>query len=255
MKRSALYTGQVMHQRLRPLRHALRYRVFWICIDLDELEALDTDLRSFSHNRFNVFSLHDRDYGDGGALRSWINGQLADAGLADAAAGIRLVTMPRIFGYAFNPISLYYCHRADGALGAILYEVHNTFGERHNYLFAVERAPVRHGCNKGFHVSPFLGMDMNYAFRTSAPDERLALEIIARHGEQVTLTASMVGRRETLNDGTLVKALLAMPLLTLKVTAAIHWHALCLWVKGLRVHHKPAPPAKATTVISTGQGS
>ncbi len=240
-----------MHRRLQPKRHSLRYNVFWIAIDLDDLENLDKQLNLFSHNRFNVFSFHDKDYGDGHSPRQWISEQLSMVGIPEAGAQVRLVTMPRIFGYAFNPISIYYCSRADDTLAAVLYEVHNTFGERHSYLFAVSDPPQRHRSNKAFHVSPFLGMDMNYAFRTAAPDERLALEIMAYQGGRPVLTAVMMGRRTTLNDRNLVSALLAMPLLTLKVTAAIHWHALILWFKGLRIYHKPLPPSETTSFISS----
>lgn len=240
-----------MHQRLQPKPHALRYNVFWIAIDLDELDNLDKQFKLFSHNRFNVFSFHDRDYGDGHSPRQWIREQLSAAGIPEAGAQVRLVTMPRIFGYAFNPISIYYCSEDDGKLAAVLYEVHNTFGERHSYLFAVGDPPQRHRSNKAFHVSPFLGMDMNYVFRTAAPNERLALEIMAYQEERLVLTAAMAGRRAKLTDRNLLSALLAMPLLTLKITAAIHWHALILWFKGLRVYHKPSPPSEGTSFISS----
>lgn len=155
---SALYAGSVMHQRLRPARHRLRYRVFSLRVDLDELPDLARRLRLFLFNRFNLFSLHERDHGAGAArgLRAHVDAQLHAAGLATGGA-VRLLCMPRILGHVFNPLSVYFCHRPDGSLQAPLYEVNNTFGERHSYLIEVDPA-LREGttivqsCAKGFHV-------------------------------------------------------------------------------------------------------
>jgi len=133
---STLYVGSVMHRRLRPRRHRLRYRVFWMLLDLDEIERLPRVLRLFSHNRFNAVSFHDADHGDGSAtpLRAQVERHLAAAGIALGGGAIRLLCMPRILGYGFNPLSVYFCYQRSGLLAAILYEVHNTFGERHSYL-------------------------------------------------------------------------------------------------------------------------
>ncbi|MDQ6628596.1 MAG: DUF1365 family protein, partial [Pseudomonadota bacterium] len=170
---SALYVGSVMHQRLRPARHRLRYRMFSLLVDLDELPVLARRLRLFSLNRFNLFSLHECDYGDiagradaGSGLRGYVDRQLRNAGLP-AAAAVRLLTMPRILGYAFNPLSVYFCHHTDGALRALIYEVNNTFGERHSYLIEVaageRHAPqIVQSCAKRFRVSPFLSSDLRY---------------------------------------------------------------------------------------------
>ena len=134
--RSTLYVGSVMHRRLRPRRHRLRYRVFWMLLDLDEIDRLPHIFRLFSRNRFNAVSFHDTDHGDGGAtpLRAQVERHLAAAGIALDGGAIRLLCMPRIFGYGFNPLSVYFCYERNGLLAAILYEVHNTFGERHSYL-------------------------------------------------------------------------------------------------------------------------
>ncbi len=137
---SCLYVGEVVHQRVRPSRHRLRYRVFSALLDLDELPQLDRRLRLFGHNRLNIFSFLDRDHGDGtGApLRPWVEHHLERAGIELAGGAIRLLCYPRLFGYVFNPLSVYFCHRADGALAAMIYEVNNTFGERHSYLIPVD---------------------------------------------------------------------------------------------------------------------
>ena len=138
--RSALYIGEVMHHRLRPKRHRFVYRTFSLLIDLDELPELDRRFRLFAYNRAGFFSFHDRDHGaaDGSSPRAWVETALAKAGLAEAASRIEMLCFPRILGYAFNPLTLYFCRRTDDTLGAVLYAVRNTFGERHAYLIAVD---------------------------------------------------------------------------------------------------------------------
>ena len=271
---SALYSGYVMHQRLRPVRHRLRYRVFSLLLDVDELPALAQRLRLFSLNRFNLFSLHERDYGiangDGNAngkgeghgnpgLRHSVDQQLRSAGLATGGA-IRLLTMPRILGYAFNPLSVYFCHAADGSLSAILYEVSNTFGQRHSYLIEVDAAAAQPGalieqqCAKRLHVSPFLGLDMRYVFRIDPPDTQrasLSIGVAAHDSSGVVLNARFDAQRRVLSDAALAKAFFSHPLLTLKVVLAIHWEALRLFAKGLSLLPTPAPPVRPVTVIKS----
>jgi DUF1365 family protein len=184
---SGLYDGAVVHHRLSPRRHRLRYRLFQLLIDLDELPVLDRRLRLFGHNRFAVFSLHNRDHlaGDRRPLRGQIEAMLSEAGIDLAGGPIRLLCMPRVLGYVFNPLSVYYCHRRGGELAAVVMEVSNTFGERHCYL--IEAGPkgdvVRSGCAKTFFVSPFLGLDMTYDFRLAAPGERVATAIVGRRAD------------------------------------------------------------------------
>lgn len=252
MTGSCLYFGSVMHERLRPRRHALRYRVFSMLVDLDEIPALAARLRLFSHNRFNLFSFHDRDHGgsDGAALRPYVEASLARAGIALEGGAICLLCFPRMLGYVFNPLSIYFCHHRDGALRAILYEVRNTFGEMHSYLIPVSGAPavVRQSCEKEFYVSPFMAMDCRYEFRLAVPDERLAVTIRQTDREGPILHASLEGRRVKLGDRTLLRAFLRYPLMTLKVIAGIHWEAAKLWRKGLRPLPRPAPPRDALTI-------
>jgi uncharacterized protein len=259
MRRSALYAGRVMHQRLQPLRHRLRYRVFSLLVDLDELPALHRALRWLSVDRFNLFSLRQADHGDGSAvpLKAQVEQRLAAAGLATGGS-VRLLAMPRILGYAFNPLSVYFCHRPDGPLQAIVYEVNNTFGQRHSYLIPVDPAQaagadavVEQRCDKQLYVSPFLGMDLHYRFRVRPPADRLGLTVnVHRDDGAMVLAAQFDAARRPLTDGALLAALATHPLLTLKVVAAIHWEALRLWLKGARLQPRPAPPADTLTVVS-----
>ena len=251
---SALYFGTVAHHRLRPKRHNLRYRVFSMLIDIDELPALSRTLRLFSHNRFNLFSFYDRDHGVGaGNLRAHVEAQLNEAGLDLGGGPIRLLCSPRMFGYAFNPLSVYFCHRPDGELGAILYEVNNTFGERHGYLIPVtEQAgrTISQSCDKNFYVSPFLAVEGRYAFRITPPGEAVVIHIDHMDSEGLLLQASFVGDRVALSDKSLIAAFVRYPLVTLKVIAGIHWEALKLWRKGVALHRRPPPPAHPVTIVS-----
>mgnify|MGYP000663046941 CR=1 FL=1 len=240
--RSALYAGSVMHRRLRPKPHRLRYRLFWMLLDLDEIDPLASRLTLFSRNRFNLFSFHDRDLGDGSGppLAEQVRSKLAAAGMAGAGVGISVLTMPRILGYAFNPISIFFCRDGGGALRAIVYEVHNTFGERHSYVLPADGdGPINHGVAKTFHVSPFLGMDMRYAFRVQPPGERVSVAIRGDDSNGPVIVAALSGERRPLADGTLVRMLAAYPLMTVKVTFGIHWHALRMVVRGFQIHRHP----------------
>jgi uncharacterized protein len=257
---SALYAGSVTHQRLRPVPHRLRYRVFWLLLELDELHRVTRRLRWFSLDRFNLFSLHQRDYGtgDGRDLRAYVERQLHAAGVSGEGT-ILLLTMPRVLGYAFNPLNVYFCHRPDGHLQAVLCEVNNTFGERHSYLLEVNAADGAMGrvvqqCAKRFHVSPFLDLDMRYVFDVDAPSPdkeflRFAVTVIDDDGP--VLSASLEGRRRPLDDRTLLRAFAGFPLLTLKVIVAIHWEALCLWLKGLRIRPNPGAPIAPVTIVKS----
>lgn len=245
---SALYVGRVRHQRFRPKPHALSYRVFWMLLDLDEIDRLAASLRLFSRNRFNLYAFRDADYGDrsGRPLRAQIAAILADAGIAHDGGPIRLLTMPRILGYAFNPLSTYFCYRRDGSLCATVYEVHNTFGEVHSYVSPAEGGggPLRQEAGKLFHVSPFMGLDMHYDFAVVPPAERVSIAIDGHDADGRLIAAAMSGHRAALSDGALLRLLASHPLLTLKVTAAIHWHALRLLAKRIPWWPHPAPPER-----------
>ena len=259
---SALYRGRVTHRRTRPRPHRLDYRVFWLLLDLCEIDDLDGRMRLFSRNRFNLLSFHDRDHGDGSAtpLRAQVETLLARAGLDIGGGPIRLLTMPRVLGYVFNPISLFYCHRPDGGLAAMIYEVTSTFGVRHAYLIPVPAADqaagrISQSAAKALHVSPFMGMEMDYEFRGRVPGERLELSIAGFDAEGPLITAALSAARRPLTDGAVLAATAAIPLLTLKVVAAIHWEALKLWLKGVKPRPAPAPAAEPVTLQREARAS
>lgn len=244
---SCLYVGVVRHRRLRPVKHVLAYRVAYLLVDLDEIEHLR--LRWLSIDRANLFGLRSADYGSGVAktIRERLALTLKSHGFS-AAGAIWLLTIPRLFGYAFNPISVFFCHAAGGALEAIVYEVRNTFGERHSYVIAADHArPVVQEAEKAFHVSPFLPMDMRYQFIVTPPGERLSLSILDFDADGLALTASMTLVRRPLSDGALLGLAFSMPMMALKVIAGIHWEALKLWLKGAPVFRWRAAPPHGVT--------
>jgi len=253
---SGIYLGQVGHSRTRPAKHSLRYGVFMLLFDLDEMERLSAALRWFSLGRFNLTSFQACDYGDGSdePLRRQVERRLDEAGLGIDGGPIRLLCLPRVLGYVFNPISVYFCYRPDGALHAILYEVSSTFGERHSYLIPAEAGAdgdIRQSVDKRLHVSPFMDMDLRYAFRVTPPGERVRIAIDVSDSEGTILNASFVGVRRDLTDAQLLRAWATHPLLTLKVIAAIHWEAVKIVLKGVRLRSgTPAPPYPVTIGVS-----
>jgi len=234
---SAIYEGVVMHRRLTPRRHDFRYRVFSLLLDLDELPALDRRLRLFRVGRPGAASFQARDHGDGGDLRAWLDGKLAAAGIA-ADGPRRVLCYPRLFGYVFNPLSVWFCHARDGRLAATIYEVHNTYGERHAYVLPVgnDDAIVQQQADKAFTVSPFLSLDCRYRFTVRPPDDEVLVAIDEEEAGAPILTATFHGRRRPLTDAMLLWMLIRYPLMTLKVVAAIHFEAVRLMWKGVKRH-------------------
>jgi DUF1365 family protein len=249
---SGLYPGVVTHTRLKPRRHALRYRVFMVLLDLDELTSLADALKLFSVGRFNLTGFEARRHGDGSAtpLKAQIEALLESAGMA-CGGPVRMLAMPRILGMGFNPLTVYYCHDRDGGLSAILYEVNNTFGERHSYLIPAEDAPVvRQACDKGFYVSPFMDMDLTYRFRLRPPGDQVQVLVDVDDAEGRVLSAGFAGERRELSDRALLRAWLTHPWMTLGVLAAIHWEALFIWLKGEKLRARPARPEWPVTVVT-----
>ena len=241
----SLFVGAVVHRRLRPRRHRLRYRAFWLLIDVDKIDALSARLRLFSRNRFNLFSIDDRDHGDGSGrpLRDQADAELRAAGVDLDGGTIHLLSMPRVLGHVFNPLSVFFCYNREGRLAALLYEVHNTFGERHVYALPVSAShagALAQRCPKRFYVSPFLPMDLTYVFRVYPPDDDIRIAVAAHDERGPLLMAALSGKRRRLTDAALAQLFLSIPLLTLKVVLAIHWQALTIWLKGVPVHSRRA---------------
>jgi DUF1365 family protein len=255
---SCLYFGQVMHKRLRPFTHRFDYRVFSMLVDLDELPRLNAG-PLFGVERWGLFSFHSRDHGprDGSPLRPWIEQHLRGAGIELDGGAIRVLCFPRVLGYVFNPLSIWFCHHSDGRLLALLYEVRNTFGDLHCYLIPVTlrqqsgAAPITQACDKGFYVSPFIGMHARYRFRLRLPDEWLSILIRQSVPEGELLIATQTGKRRPFTRGQLLRAFVGYPLMSVKVMGAIHWQALKLWRKGATFHRRPKPPLDDVTVVRT----
>ena len=247
----ALYIGEVMHQRLRPFGHRLAYRVFSLLVDLDRLDELDRMSPLFSVDAANLVAFRQSDHVSEGSVRAHADRLLAQAGLDRPAARILLLCYPRIFGYVFNPISVYFAYDDAGALVALIYAVRNTFGEKHSYVARIEPgdvsdAGVRQTRRKLFHVSPFVGMDARYHFHVLPPGETVRLRINETEAGEPLLAASFGGSVAQLNSAALTACLLKIPLMTWKITAGIHWEALKLWLKGARFHRSPPAPAPAS---------
>lgn len=252
---ASLYWCRVVHERLLPFRHKFTYRVFSLLLDIDRLPAIAKNSRLLCHNRFGLISFHDRDHGprDGSPLRPWIEAALAREGLQEAAAQIRIFCFPRLFGYVFNPLSVFFCYDALNRLRAVLYEVKNTFGDQHGYLIEVplqkNSGPViEQSVAKRFHVSPFLPLDGDYHFRLLPPGDKIGILIRQlAPGGALQLLATQTGRREDMTDHSLLKAVIRHPLMTVKVIAGIHWEALQLWRKGAAFFGWTAPPRDAVS--------
>lgn len=248
-----VYEGAVVHRRLKPARHDLRYRVFSFLFDLDRLDETAAGLKLFSRNRFNLFAFHD---GDHGALRPsdiarYIRDALDKAGI-DSDGRILLLCYPRMLGYAFNPLSVYYCYDREDRLAAMIYEVSNTFGDKHAYLIPVETGVrrIEQSAEKVFHVSPFIGMNMRYHFSLSEPAAQVGVSIRTSDADGLLLTASFQGERSALTDRKLLSLFWRYPLMTVKVIVGIHVEALKLFIKGVSLHPGAPAPDYPITVVS-----
>jgi DUF1365 family protein len=243
---AALYVGDVMHARLRPRRHHFTYRVLNLLIDLDRLNEANGQSVLFGVNRPALYSFREADHGlrDGSPLRSYAQCRAAEHGIDLTGGQVLLLCYPRLLGYAFTPLSVYFCHHADGTLALMIYEVRNTFGEMHSYVLPVgagelNTAGLRQSQDKTFYVSPFLEMAMRYHFRVKPPCDDVSLRILQTDRDGPLLAATFHGQRRALTTRALLRAFIALPLVTFKVVAAIHWEALRLWVKGVRLVPRP----------------
>jgi DUF1365 family protein len=246
---AALYVGPVMHARMKPVQHRFSYTVFSILIDLAELELVDQMSPLFSVNRFNLFSFYEKDHGprDGTSLNDYALNLFKRAGMDVSDGKIMVLCYPRMLGYVFDPLSVYFGYSREGELKGVLYEVRNTFGEAHTYIEPVlpgmmTVAGLRQERAKCFYVSPFNSLSMNYLFRLKPPSNSLAVRILVKDKDGPILAASFSGKKRTLSSATLLTLALTLPLLTLKIIVGIHVEAFWLWVKGMRLVPRPAPP-------------
>lgn len=254
---AALYFGDVMHARLKPMGHRFTYRVMSLLIDLDRLDEANRSSRLFGINRAALYSFHEKDHGprDGSSLRAYAQRCAAAQGIDLTGGRVELLCYPRLFGYTFNPLSVYFCHRADGTLALIIYEVRNTFGDIHPYVLPVAagehtEAGIRQMQDKLFYVSPFIETAMRYHFRVSPPTDEVKLRILETDAEGPLLAATFHGHRRPLTSRALLRSFFGLPLVTFKIMAAIHWEALRLWLKGARLVPRPAPSAANTGLAS-----
>ena len=238
MINSAIYNGQVIHKRFKPKVHYFRYNVFSLLIDLSELETIDKEISFFSLNKFNLISFYEKDHGerDGSSLINWVNKNLEKNNIPIQDIKIKILCYPRIFGFVFNPLSVFYVYNLQNKLISILYEVKNTFGEQHTYIFKITKDEnlVQNKCAKKFHVSPFIEMDCNYFFRLLKPGDKISVIIDQYDKEDKILFASQDGIRTDFNSKELIKSYLKHPLMTFKIIIAIHYEAFKLWIKGIK---------------------
>ena len=233
---SCIYNGEVTHTRFKPVKHFLKYKTFSLLIDLDEVTKLDKSISIFSYNRFNIFSFYDIDHGerDGGNLKDWVHENIRKFNIEVKITKIKILCYPRIFGYVFNPLSVFYCY-GDNKLKAIFYEVKNTFNEQHTYLFKVTGTnEITQKCKKKFYVSPFMDMETFYNFKLIDPQEKLSVFIKQTDHEGTILTATQTGVRKELNLKQLIINIFKYPLMTIKIIGSIHFEALLLWKKGAK---------------------
>jgi uncharacterized protein len=256
---AALYFGEVMHARLKPMGHRFNYRVMSLLIDLDRLEEANRQCSLFAVNRAALYSFNEADHGerDGSSLRAYAQARADEHGIDLAGGRVLLLCYPRLLGYTFNPLSVYFCYRSDGGLALLIYEVRNTFGDIHAYVLPVQPghvsdAGIRQHHDKQFYVSPFIDMAMRYHFRISPPAESVRLRILETDREGPLLAASFSGRRRALTTPALLWSAISLPLVTLKIMAAIHWEALRLWLKGARLAPRPDAASANAAAANTG---
>ncbi len=231
---SCIYNGEVTHTRFKPVRHFLKYKTFSLLIDLDEINILDKSIGIFSHNKFNIFSFHDKDHGDrdGGNLKDWVISNLKKFQIKENITNIKVLCYPRILGYVFNPLSIFYCYEKD-KLVAIFYEVKNTFNEQHTYIFKIKNnEEIIQKCRKKFYVSPFMDMETFYNFKLLNPNDKLSVFIKQTDADGTILTATQTGDKKEFSFKQLAINFLKYPLMTIKIISSIHYEALLLWKKG-----------------------
>ena len=242
IKESFIYSGNVVHKRFKPKEHFFKYKVFSLFIDLSEIKEIEKKISFFSYNKFNLISFFDKDHGDrnGTSLVEWVKNNLKKSGLNTRDIKIKLLCYPRIFGYVFNPLSIFFVYNSKSSLIAILYEVKNTYGEQHTYVFKTNpnEKNIQNSCEKKFFVSPFMDLSSKYYFKILDPHNKLSVVIDQRDKGGKLLFASQDGIRSELSSKNLILSYIKHPLMTFKIISAIHFEALRLWMKGIKLIKK-----------------
>ncbi len=255
-----LYMGKVMHARFKPKEHRFNYSVFNLAIDLDQLETAKKLSPFFSISRFNLLSFYEKDHcsQEDKTARDQVDRLLLEAGVEQCASRVILLCYPRVLGFVFNPISVYFCYDFHNALIALVYEVRNTFRQRHIYVVPTEagqisEAGIRQERNKLFYVSPFMDMGLRYFFRIKPPQDEVAIRILEKDTDGPILAATFHGLKQDMTTTNIIKLCIAIPFMTLKVVFGINYEALKLWLKGVRLKKRPAPPPLASYTDTKAQ--
>lgn len=250
-----LYRGKIEHRRLTPKENSFRYGIYFLLLDLDEIDDVAAGLRFFSHNRLNLFSLYDSDHGarDGTRPRAWIDTVLASVDISLDGGRVMLLTFPRVLGFRFYPVSYWYCYHQDGTLRAVLAEVNNTFHQNHNYLLHKKGQPLVWGeeltAHKIFYVSPFIQMSpIEYHFVLTEPEGDLEITMDVLRDEQTLLLAELKLARRELRDSTIIGSFLRYGPMSLRAKFFIYWQALKIRSKGIRTVPRPTPPKEQTSI-------
>ena len=242
IKESFIYNGKVIHKRFKPKKHFFKYNVFSLFLDLSEIKEIDKRISLFSYNKFNLISFYEKDHGqrDGSSLSSWVKYNLKKTGIKNNNIKIKLLCYPRIFGYVFNPLSIFFVYDKNSSLIAILYEVKNTFGEQHTYVFKAssKKKKIENKCEKKFYVSPFMDLSSKYFFKIYEPQKKLSVVINQIDKQGKLLYASQDGVRSQFTAKNLIFSYIRHPLMTFKIISAIHFEALRLWLKGIKLMKK-----------------
>ena len=241
IKYSKIYSGQVIHTRFKPKKHYFKYKVFSLLIDLDEIIKIDNNLNFFSYNKFNLISFFDIDHGnrDGSNIKAWVKENLIKKNIKFQNIRVEILCYPRILGYVFNPLSILYVYNENNKLITIFYEVKNTFGEQHTYIFETkDQTLIKNKCNKKFYVSPFIDMECEYNFSVTKPGDSISVVINQYDKEGKLLFASQDGKNQDLTTKNLILNYLKHPLMTFKVIVAIHYEAFKLWFKKVKLVKK-----------------
>jgi len=251
---SSIYECRIMHQRSSPREHRFAYNVFLFALDLDEIDEIASRVVLFSHNRWNATTFRDDDHlpGPFPQLRLNVENLIRKHGVSQKPSRILLITSARILGYIFNPVSYYLCYDEAGKPLCAIAEISNTYGEMKPFFIsgdAFTSGSFRARMTKHFYISPFLDLSDELEFTIEPPGDRLRIATDTWRGDERILAAGIRGVRRPLTTGSLAKALLKFPLVTLQIITAIHWEAFRLWLKGVPHHAKNERPADQRDIV------